>query len=79
MPRDELDQPAHLAGHPGDGTVGKALDVLDSVASAGRPLRFVEILADSPYPKATLHRLLQNSALTCTAGPAMATGTAMPA
>lgn len=55
MPRDELEQSAHS----GDGTVGKALDVLDRVASAGRPLRFVEILADSPYPKATLHRLLQ--------------------
>lgn len=52
MPRDPTDGPS-------DGTVGKALDVLDRVASAGRPLRFVEILADSPYPKATLHRLLQ--------------------
>ncbi len=42
-----------------DGTVGKALDVLDRVAAHGRPLRFAELLADSPYPKATLYRLLQ--------------------
>ena len=44
---------------PGDGTVGKALDVLDMVASAGRPLRFTEMLTTSPYPKATLYRFLQ--------------------
>jgi IclR family transcriptional regulator, KDG regulon repressor len=44
---------------PGDGTVGKALDVLDMVASAGRPLRFTEMLGTSPYPKATLYRFLQ--------------------
>ncbi|MDZ4094574.1 MAG: IclR family transcriptional regulator [Paracoccaceae bacterium] len=43
----------------GDGTVGKALDVLDMVAQAGRPLRFTELLADAAYPKATLYRLLQ--------------------
>ena len=44
---------------PGDGTVGKALDVLDMVASAGRPMRFTEMLGTSPYPKATLSRFLQ--------------------
>lgn len=43
----------------GDGTVGKALDVLDQVASAGRPVRFAELLEDSSYPKATLYRFLQ--------------------
>jgi DNA-binding IclR family transcriptional regulator len=42
-----------------DGTVGKALDVLDMVASAGRPVRFTELLTDAPYPKATLYRFLQ--------------------
>ena len=42
-----------------DGTVGKALSVLDAVASFGRPVRFGEILSDSPYPKATLYRLVQ--------------------
>jgi IclR family KDG regulon transcriptional repressor len=42
-----------------DGTVGKALDVLDRVAQAGRPVRFTELLADAAYPKATLYRFLQ--------------------
>lgn len=42
-----------------DGTVGKALHVLDMVADFGRPVRFNDILAGSPYPKATLYRLLQ--------------------
>jgi len=43
----------------GDGTVGKALDVLDRVASFGRPVRFSDVLDGAPYPKATLYRLLQ--------------------
>jgi IclR family transcriptional regulator, KDG regulon repressor len=43
----------------GDGTVGKALAVLDQVASYGRPVRFTELLLGSEYPKATLFRLLQ--------------------
>lgn len=42
-----------------DGTVGKALDVLDMVAAMGRPVRFGELLARSEHPKATLYRLLQ--------------------
>lgn len=42
-----------------DGTVGKALSVLDQVAEFGRPVRFTELLAASDYPKATLYRLLQ--------------------
>lgn len=42
-----------------DGTVGKALDVLEQVAAFGRPVRFSDLLADSAYPKATLYRLLQ--------------------
>lgn len=42
-----------------DGTVGKAIDVLDMVAARGRPVRFSDLLADSTYPKATLYRLLQ--------------------
>lgn len=45
-------------GHA-DGTVGKALDVLDMVASAGGPVRFTDLLAQSAYPKATLYRFLQ--------------------
>lgn len=43
----------------GDGTVGKALDVLDMVAKAGHPVRFSELLAQGTYPKATLYRFLQ--------------------
>ncbi len=43
----------------GDGTVGKALNVLDQVASFGRPVRFSELLDGSPFPKATLYRFVQ--------------------
>ena len=42
-----------------DGTVGKALDVLDMVAGFGGPVRFTQLLVDSAYPKATLYRFLQ--------------------
>ena len=42
-----------------DGTVGKALEVLDAVAMYERPVRFSELLEQSPYPKATLYRFLQ--------------------
>nr|WP_067288939.1 IclR family transcriptional regulator [Marinobacterium profundum] len=42
-----------------DGTVGKALNLLDEVAAKGRPVRFSELLAESEHPKATLYRLLQ--------------------
>lgn len=42
-----------------DGTVGKALDVLDQVADFGRPVRFSEVLDGSSYPKPTLYRLMQ--------------------
>lgn len=43
----------------GDGTVGKACDVLDQVASYARPVRFGQLLETSPFPKATLYRFLQ--------------------
>lgn len=43
----------------GDGTVGKALEVLDQVAAFGRPVRFSEILAQSDFPKPTLYRFVQ--------------------
>ena len=42
-----------------DGTVGKALEILDAVAMYERPVRFSELLEQSPYPKATLYRFLQ--------------------
>lgn len=41
-----------------DGTVGKAMEVLELVTGAGRPLRLAEVQGLSPLPKATLHRLL---------------------
>jgi DNA-binding IclR family transcriptional regulator len=47
------------APRTGDGTIGKALDVLDLVAELERPVRFSELLALSPHPKATLYRLIQ--------------------
>lgn len=43
----------------GDGTVGKALEVLDQVAAFGRPVRFGELLAESDFPKPTLYRFVQ--------------------
>lgn len=43
----------------GDGTVGKALEVLDAVAAYQRPVKFTELLEGSSYPKATLYRFLQ--------------------
>lgn len=42
-----------------DGTVGKALNVLDDLAAMGHPARFTDLLARNQLPKATLHRLLQ--------------------
>ncbi|WP_085905052.1 IclR family transcriptional regulator [Kiloniella majae] len=42
-----------------EGTVGKALVVLDLVSHQERPVRFNDLLEISPYPKATLYRLLQ--------------------
>lgn len=42
-----------------DGTVGKALELLDMVVAFGRSVRFAEVLEVSPFPKATTHRLLQ--------------------
>lgn len=47
------------AAEKSDGTVGKALAVLDQVASYGRPVRFTELLNESDLPKATLYRFVQ--------------------
>ncbi|WP_298258648.1 IclR family transcriptional regulator [uncultured Litoreibacter sp.] len=43
----------------GDGTVGKALEILDSIAAFERPVRFSELLETTQYPKATLYRFMQ--------------------
>lgn len=45
-------------GHT-DGTIGKALDVLDMIAASGGAVRFTELLEKSCFPKATLYRLVQ--------------------
>lgn len=42
-----------------DGTVGKALALLDEISAIGRPVRFKELQGISPLPKATLYRFLQ--------------------
>jgi len=42
------------------GTLGKAISVLDIVASADEPMRFTDILAVSNQPRGTLHRQLSN-------------------
>lgn len=52
-------QQARRSAAASDGTVGKALEVLDLVAMQPRPVRFSDLLAQSPLPKATLYRLLQ--------------------
>lgn len=44
----------------GDGTIGKACDVLEQVAAFGRPVRFAELLESSSFPKASLYRFLQS-------------------
>ncbi|SDF17898.1 IclR family transcriptional regulator [Limimaricola pyoseonensis] len=50
---------AQQAPQGGDGTIGKAVAVLDLVAGFRRPVRFSELRAQSDYPKATLYRLVQ--------------------
>ncbi len=42
------------------GTLGKAVSVLDIVASSDHPMRFTDILAESNQPRGTLHRQLSN-------------------
>ena len=55
----DVKEQKQAAREPGDGALTKALAVLDRVALAETPVRFVSLLAETPYPKATLHRLLR--------------------
>lgn len=48
-----------MAQRDGDGTIGKALSVMDQVADFGRPVKFSELLDGSEFPKATLFRYVQ--------------------
>ncbi|RME15999.1 MAG: IclR family transcriptional regulator [Alphaproteobacteria bacterium] len=43
----------------GEGTVAKAIEIVNLVLNFERAVRFSELLEVSPYPKATLHRFLQ--------------------
>jgi IclR family transcriptional regulator, acetate operon repressor len=42
------------------GTLGKAMDVLDAVAFAPRPMRFTDLLETLSQPRGTLHRQISN-------------------
>jgi IclR family transcriptional regulator, acetate operon repressor len=42
------------------GTLGKAIDVLEIIASSHEPLRFTDLLALSNQPRGTLHRQIKN-------------------
>jgi len=55
--------PAALSGgspQRDTGTLGKALEVLDVIAMATKPLRFTHILNELNQPRGTLHRNLSN-------------------
>jgi IclR family acetate operon transcriptional repressor len=55
--------PAHddaQSSGPQTGTLGKAMAVLELVASSQEPPRFTDILARSDQPRGTLHRQLSN-------------------
>jgi IclR family acetate operon transcriptional repressor len=45
---------------PQTGTLGKAVSVLEIVASADEPMRFTEILQKAGQPRGSLHRQLSN-------------------
>ncbi|MHC1550746.1 IclR family transcriptional regulator [Phyllobacterium sp. K27] len=47
-------------GSQGTGTLGKAMSVLDIIASASEPLRFTDVLQCSDQPRGTLHRQISN-------------------
>ena len=51
------DAPADVVRTPKGSTVGRALDILDAVARAERPLTPTELAAALELPKATVHRL----------------------
>ena len=42
-----------------DGTVGKALGILEKIAEHERPVRFSDLMHETDMPKATLYRLMQ--------------------
>jgi IclR family acetate operon transcriptional repressor len=56
----QVDEAASARNRADTGTLGKAIAVLDIVASADQPMRFTDILAVSDQPRGTLHRQLSN-------------------
>jgi IclR family transcriptional regulator, acetate operon repressor len=57
----EPDDAAPAAGNSRDtGTLGKAMDVLEAIASSPVPLRFTDLLPLIEQPRGTLHRQLKN-------------------
>jgi hypothetical protein len=52
----QVDEAASARNRADTGTLGKAIAVLDIVASADEPMRFTDILAVSDQPRGTLHR-----------------------
>ena len=57
---DFADAKGEKESAPSTGTLGKALEVLDIVALADRPMRFTDILQIVDQPRGTLHRQLSN-------------------
>lgn len=55
----EAEAPSRSHG-PATGTLGKAMAVVEIVASAEEPMRFTDILMRSDQPRGTLHRQLSN-------------------
>ncbi|QDL93791.1 IclR family transcriptional regulator (plasmid) [Paroceanicella profunda] len=54
--------PGEFGSERQTGTLGKAVDVLEIIASAEGPMRFTDILNVSGQPRGTLHRQLTNLA-----------------
>ena len=55
LPDDDRRAPS-----PDSGTLGKAMAVLDIIASSREPMRFTDILRKLEQPRGTLHRQLSN-------------------
>ncbi len=51
---------AEASGRRDTGTLGKAMSVLDVIASSEHPMRFTEILDKCDQPRGTLHRQIAN-------------------
>ncbi|MCX7865141.1 MAG: IclR family transcriptional regulator [Novosphingobium sp.] len=61
--RQQVRGPAEEAGQEAardTGTLGKAMDVLEVIASSPAPLRFTDLLPLTGQPRGTLHRQLRN-------------------